>query len=111
MFFILGLRKARIGSQVSNLTCSYCQQSGTLAYVVYQNYFHVFWIPLFPLWKETHSVCVHCRQQKRSGEFSPEMKLEAAELKRRSKTPFYTYALISIVLLLFIVSVIVHSFK
>ncbi len=111
MFFILGVRKSRIGTQVCSSACSYCQQKDTLALIAYQNYFHVFWIPLFPLWKEVHSVCVHCKQQRRLGEFSPEMKLEGVELRKRSKTPFFTYALPACILLFFIISAIVYSIK
>lgn len=111
MFFIFGVRKSRIGTQVCSSACSYCQQKDTLALIAYQNYFHVFWIPLFPLWKEVHSVCVHCKQQRRMSEFSPEMKLEGVELRKRSKTPFFTYALPACFLLFFIISAIVHSIK
>ena len=111
MFFIFGLRKARIGTQVSELPCRYCQSQNTLAYIAYQNYFHVFWIPLFPMWKELRSVCVHCKQNRRFNEFSPEMKLEGIKLKKESKTPFYTYALLALILLFFITSIIIHTIK
>ena len=76
MFFIFGIRKSRISTKVSQNNCGYCQSQNTLALIAYQNYFHVFWIPLFPLWKEVYSICTHCKQERRFREFTPEMKLE-----------------------------------
>ncbi len=109
MFFIFGTRKSKLRSYISESSCNYCNTEKSIIFSVFQNYFHVFWIPLFPLWKEVRSSCIHCKQNKGYRDFSSEMKANAILYKNKSKTPIYTYIILLIVFTLFIISIITHS--
>ncbi|MGO1723679.1 MAG: hypothetical protein ACTHY9_13255 [Sphingobacterium sp.] len=108
MFFILGIRKTRIGARAGQSLCSHCGES-SIALMAHQNYFHVFWIPLFPLWKEVNSNCLHCKQQLHFKQLSPELKIEALSLRKLVKTPVFTLLVPLLFLGLFLFSLIVHS--
>ncbi|MBT8185580.1 MAG: zinc-ribbon domain-containing protein [Eudoraea sp.] len=72
---IFGLRASNIGSvKVDGSSCSYCQNTGTQNITQFGRYFHVFWIPVFPLGKSTFSECVHCKKTMRKKEFTSELK-------------------------------------
>ena len=72
---IFGLRASNIGSvKVDGSTCSYCENSGTQNITQFGRYFHIFWIPVFPLGKSTFSECDHCKRTVRKREFTTELK-------------------------------------
>jgi len=51
---IFGLRASNIGSiKIEKSHCEYCENDGTQNITDYGRYFHVFWIPIFPLGRKT----------------------------------------------------------
>ncbi|TPN88946.1 zinc-ribbon domain-containing protein [Aquimarina algicola] len=63
MFIFFGTRASLIKSKQiqGNFECSYCQNN-TFNVSIYGRYFHVFWIPIFPLYKSTYLECTHCKK-------------------------------------------------
>lgn len=74
----------------SSQNCSKCGSQRT-AISLFQKYFHVFWMPVFPIKKEAASQCLNCKQVLVEKKF-PAAHLQIAQaLKRGVKTPFWTF--------------------
>lgn len=59
-FWGIKTRKLREG-ELTNLKCEYCGETETyMEYTFSQKYFHLYWIPLFPLRKKTEVYCDDC---------------------------------------------------
>jgi len=84
MIFIHGKREIRIKKYDDyHIKCANCDSYGQ-RFSVYQKYFHVFWIPTFPLGKKTiQSVCLNCNDT-----FNEEQKNYYLSITRR---PIYLY--------------------
>lgn len=90
---IFGLRATTIGSlKVDGSTCSYCQTTGTQQITEFGKYFHVFWIPVFPVGKKTFGECTHCRRTLKKKEFDPELKTIYKENKAAIKRPIWHWS-------------------
>ena len=85
MIFIFGRRKARIKKYDDyNIKCDNCN-SYEQRFLVYQEYFHLFFIPIFPSSIKTiKSVCLRCNDA-----FNEEKKSHYLSI---TKTPIYLYA-------------------
>src|SRR5699024_8203837 len=105
MFFIFGIRNTAVFLQALKISCGHCQ-TNSVQLLVYQNYFHLFWIPFFPLWKSTQSQCSHCKKVCKAREFDSALQQSAKEVKKQPSTPWWTWSL-SFVLLLLILSITV----
>ncbi len=68
----------------------------------YRKYFHVFWIPFFPLWKKIYSVCSHCKGVFEKKEFKDQELTTSFEYfeNNKIKIPWYHFTGIILVLLL-----------
>lgn len=56
-----------------NVTCTHCQQTGTLTAVQQSNKAHVFWISVFTINNTRYVECSHCKRVYYKEEFTPEM--------------------------------------
>ena len=104
MFFIFGTRSSQRAAEKVAVKCQYCQSPDSVWMYIYQSYFHIFWIPFFPYSTKSVTECSHCKQVLRSKEFDEDLRRSSDELKRRTKTPIWTFSLIILffVLVLFI---------
>ena len=46
--------------KITNVACPVCEQNSTMDYTIEMNYFHLYWIPFFPLKKFTTVYCDLC---------------------------------------------------
>jgi hypothetical protein len=101
---IFGLRASNIGSiEVNGSSCSYCHTAETQNITQFGKYFHVFWIPVFPVSTSTFSECVHCKRTNRKKEFSPELQNAYASGKSMIKRPLWHWTGLIIIGLLIVV--------
>lgn len=57
-----GTKASLAGSQpMPGVTCANCGHTALTA-AVYSRYFHIYWIPTFPLGRKGMSVCSFCKQ-------------------------------------------------
>ena len=90
---IFGLRASNIGTfETGEIKCDYCNTKGSQQFSVYGKYFHVFWIPIFPISKKEFSECTHCKRTLGKKEFSPELKRLYVENKNKIKRPFWHWS-------------------
>jgi len=108
MLFIYGSRKKMIGASDAFLyKCPYCEETNTTSIAFFSNYYHIFFIPIFPFGKEAYASCSHCGAARSDNKFGPELVKQSKELESKFKHPFYLYALTILFLLLILLIIIV----
>ncbi|TPN87227.1 zinc-ribbon domain-containing protein [Aquimarina algicola] len=98
--------------------CSFCKNRDTFMVTTFGKYFHLFWIPLFPVSRTSVAECQHCKRTFREREFTSEMLRALQKLNKKIpvKRPLWhsiggILALVPIVLIigLFLFSLIYHT--
>lgn len=99
---IFGVRKSDLGIVASkNCACPKCGNYGSVNYSAEGKYFHVFWIPTFPVGKKGYTSCSDCDYLVWNKELPENLKQEYKFLKGQLKVPFWYFSGL-IVLILFI---------
>lgn len=94
---IFGTRSKVLNGGVATADCDYCSSTQTVRLSFVLRYFHIFWIPMFPLSKTGVSQCSHCKQTLYANQMPDALKLVYEEEKKRVKTPWgYRFGLILI---------------
>ena len=73
------------------IKCENCGKKD-LAISVFQKYFHIVWLPMFPVKKECASQCLQCQHVLVEKKFASKAKKLAVKLKKDNKTPFWSFA-------------------
>lgn len=93
MFIIFGSRSSKLSTQyhLSGCKCNACGTQHSLMASVHGRYFHIFFIPMFPLWKTTAAECSHCRAAYAENQFTQEMRYSLAQQKTQqpAKRPIW----------------------
>lgn len=63
-----------------------------------QKYFHIYWIPFFPLKKLVYLNCGHCKGLSEEKDLNPLLAAQAQSFKKRLKTPFWTWTGLGLVI-------------
>ena len=94
---IFGTRSKILTGNDTRTNCSYCKSIDTVSLVFVLKYFHIFWIPMFPLSKTGVSQCSHCKQVLYANEMPDALKVVYQEENKKVKTPWgYRFGLILI---------------
>lgn len=72
--------------------CPNCGTERSVQLAVFQNYAHIFFIPLFPMGKTGATECAHCKQVLRKKEFPDQVRRSYTNLKSASKAPLWTFS-------------------
>jgi hypothetical protein len=64
-------------------------------------YFHLFWIPFFPLGKATHTVCLHCNENMEGEKVPVKLATAITSYKSKSYTPKWTFAGFGVIVFLY----------
>lgn len=102
---IFGTRTKFLTAFGTQHTCSHCN-TGKLNLVYTGSYFHIFWIPIFPLGKRGMTECPHCKQVLTEKEVGPQGRSYLHSQKAGVKTPithFFGLILIGVIILSVIV--------
>ncbi len=83
--------------QVSGIKCSHCEQTTTHTISIYGRYFHVWWIPTFPIGKKGFSECNNCKRTLESKEMNESLKLAYQNVNSNTKSPIWYWSGIGIV--------------
>jgi hypothetical protein len=100
MIFIYGKKRAKIKKTTDHIgTCTTCNLIG-LEFEIYRDYYHLFWIPLFPVGdKESIVYCTKCGKP---NNFNPRVK----HFESVTRTPVYLYSGLLLFLMLIVMLVI-----
>ena len=108
---IFGTRSTTIGTEPSKTKCRNCETENSTWIVMFQDYFHIFWIPTFPLWKSAVSSCTHCKQALTHKEFNANEKSAYEKIKLNAKTPIWMYSLLIGAVTFIALAVLVAKFE
>ncbi len=92
MLLFFGTRSSKIGThKLRNVTCPNCDSQNTLIVSTYSNYLHLFWIPLFPMYKSYIATCTNCNETFSYNEFTEPMRqsFEKEKLLQKHKRPIW----------------------
>ena len=85
--------------------CAHCNSAETVHMYVFQKYFHIFWIPVFPIGQRTVSQCTFCKQVLEPNQM-PESYSEAFnDVKQQSKTPWWAFIGLGLIGLFMLVAI------
>lgn len=88
--FIFGSKTSIIGNfLIPESKCDYCKQEGTQRLLIYGNYAHIFWVPLFPIGRDVYAECEHCKRTLDQKEFSPELQQLYTDNKVFAERPYW----------------------
>ncbi len=73
-----------------SIKCEKCKKND-LVISVFQKYFHILWLPMFPIKKECASQCLACQNVMVEKRFSEKAKAVAKKMKKENHTPFWTF--------------------
>ena len=87
---IFGSKASRISEiEIPAIACGYCQNRDTQHVSIFGKYFHIYWIPFFPVGKKAVAECMHCKRTIEEKEFSDELKSAYNVNSSTAKTPFW----------------------
>ena len=99
---IFGTRaRTLVPKENKSYDCDYCKTKGSVTFAFIARYFHIFWIPIFPISKKGISKCSHCKQVLYENEMSPRMKQDYANASASAKRPITHYFGLFIIGLIF----------
>lgn len=105
---LFGRKDKLLGTrEIPSEVCETCQKRGGIV-SIFQIYFHILRIPVFPTSRKVASQCYNCREVKTEKGFSNQQKEIGKILFKEYKTPFWS---MSGAVILFALLVIKYIFK
>jgi hypothetical protein len=89
---IFGLNKSKIATEGIQGNCVHCRTRFSIDAVVHGRYFHLFYIPVFPVGKQVSTLCSHCKQSLEGNEAREIYGSDLQEVKRRARAPLWHYS-------------------
>lgn len=108
MFFHAGVKKTYLISEKITEKCVSCGKYGTVTITLFQEYFHIFWIPIFPTAKVCTTRCSHCKHTLEKKELPWNYHYHYDSLKTKTKVPWWTFVGLGCIIN-FIVFLIIHD--
>ncbi|EMR03722.1 zinc ribbon domain-containing protein [Cesiribacter andamanensis] len=80
--------------KAERLKCQNCGEDNKVQFEVYARYFHLYWIPTFPLGKVAVSTCQHCKHALDHKQFGADQQYQYAyeRVKGQTSTPKWHFA-------------------
>jgi hypothetical protein len=97
---IYGTRNKQVLKEDIMDSCEHCGNTNSMELHIFRRYFHVFWIPFFPVKKFGISQCNHCKQVLQDKEMPQKLKDTYNGYKANAKTPWWMYIGLVVILLL-----------
>jgi hypothetical protein len=103
---IYGTRQVPIGFGEYLLKCPCCETNNWADVMVISNYYHLYWIPMFPFEKQANIICQKCGLKRYGRAFDANLISNFDEIKERFRHPWYTYTGVGILFFIFVAVVI-----
>jgi len=97
---IYGTSKKKLLSETVMEKCQNCGNQFCVDVIIYQKWFHVFWVPILPNGKTGVSQCGKCNQVLAPNQMSPNIKMTYNHLLKQAKAPIWTYSGIVLIVVL-----------
>ena len=87
------------GQNNVSCSCPECDKNDEISFVVYDRYFHLFWIPIFVYYKSGLATCENCGTTWKPSKMPEHIKRKYKEFKGETKLPFWHFSGLIIILL------------
>jgi hypothetical protein len=95
--FFYGVKKATIGMDEFLVKCPSCEADQFADILITSNYFHIYFVPIFPFEKEANIVCQKCGLKRYDVPFNKRTFKNYEELRGRFRHPWYTYFFVGLI--------------
>ncbi len=99
---VYGRRSTTLLNKIIPEKCPACESSNTLQLNIFQNYAHIFWIPVFPMGKVIATVCTNCQQVLQEDAMPNALKEKSAAEKVHTRIPIWTFVGSALILALIV---------
>ncbi|MEP7252028.1 MAG: hypothetical protein ABI683_06595 [Ginsengibacter sp.] len=103
---VFGAKSVPIGIDEHMIYCQSCEGNCMADVMILSTYFHIYYLPLFPVAKEVNIVCQTCGLKNYGLPLNEKVLSNAAELKRKFRHPWYTYIFPGLVILLIVITIV-----
>lgn len=103
---IYGVKKEPIGITEAMVKCPSCEVDVYADIMVISEYYHFWFIPIFPTSKEVNFICQKCGLKRYGLPFNAKTLDNYDELKHKFKHPWQTYAAMTILFLLIFITIL-----
>ena len=90
--------------------CPGCKETGRIEIMIYGDYYHYWYIPIFPYEKDGYAKCDKCGFTINSVKFNKLTKHLFPEIKKKYKYPLYTYFGITLLCSPFVIGILAWLF-
>jgi len=73
------------------VSCPSCESSNWADVMVISNYYHFYYVPIFPIDKEANVICKKCGYKRYGASFSSKLFGSYNEVKHLYRHPWFTY--------------------
>ncbi|MBO0357935.1 zinc-ribbon domain-containing protein [Hymenobacter sp. BT186] len=95
MLLFFGIGNTRITTvPLPGVACVHCGTTTSLTSTVVSRYFHLFWIPAFPIGKTSVTVCQHCKQTLTAREMPAAYQVPVQAIQAQARIPLTNFALL-----------------
>ncbi len=103
-----GTKETPIGIDEEMLYCQSCEGHSMADVMVLSSYFHIYYLPLFPVAKEVNIVCQKCGLKNYGLPLNSKVLSSSEVLRRKFRHPWYTYIFPGLILFLILVAILYH---
>ena len=108
---LFGSRASSMGYlEIENSQCKICKTKRKQIINRYGLYFHIFWVPVFPLGSKTFCLCTHCSAIFHKKEFNEELQKIYTQKKWMLKRPVWHWLGLIYLILLVVLAFIFSEF-
>lgn len=102
-----GVKNAGVGVDEFMIRCPSCEADQFADVMITSNYYHIYYIPIFPFEKEANVICHKCGLKRFNIPFNEKNFKNYHEIKPRFKHPLYTYTFLIACLLLILAAIFI----
>ena len=107
---IYGVKKTPIGVDEVLTNCPSCEVDTYEDIYVTSNYYHMFFIPIFPIEKEVTFFCQKCGLRRTDIPLTPNSIKNFQEVNKKFRHPWYTYFFLLFILAITLIPVLYNLF-
>ncbi len=100
-----------IGIDEYIVKCPSCESEQLADVMIVSNYYHFFYIPIFPIGKEANIFCKKCGLKRYGAALDSKLFINYQTPKKRYRHSWFTYIGIVVLLLPFLIAIIFAIFK
>jgi hypothetical protein len=106
-----GVKKANIGFDEFLVKCPSCEADNFADVMVTSNYYHIYFVPIFPIEKEVSCICQKCGLKRYDVPFNKRTFKNYTEVKSKFRHPWYSWFFTLIIGTIILISILIALFS